>query len=158
VGARPSASKPKVRLGAGILIVSPDGRLLIVQQKHEGVIDWGPLGGGLESGEGIRECAVREAYEESGLRVKLVRLLSVDEFWHAGQLQRVGFVFLAEPDPWPQRVSLPDFDGDTRFLDHRWISEDEVQRFAVKDSWEFWACYWPLDVQETLHRKIDIER
>lgn len=101
-------------------------------------------------GEGIRECAVREAYEESGRRVKRVRLLSVDEFWHAGRLQRVGFVFVAEPDPWPPRVRLPDFDGDTRFLDHRWISEDEVQRFAVTGSWEFWACYWPLDVHETL--------
>ncbi|MGW5362057.1 NUDIX hydrolase [Actinopolymorpha pittospori] len=151
------ADRPRVRLGTGILVVSPESRLLIVQQERGGVVDWGPLGGGLEHGEGIEECAVREAHEESGLRVKLVRLLSVDEFWHRGQLEHVGFVFLAEPDPWPQNVSLPDLDGDTRFLDHRWIAKDEVQHFAVKDSWEFWARHWPLDVRETLFRSLDVE-
>ena len=147
---------PRVRLGAGILVVSPEDRLLIVQQEYDGVVDWGPLGGGLEDGEGIEECAVREAYEESGLRVRLVRLLSVDEFWQADRLDGVGFVFLAEPAPWPQQVSLPDYDGDTRFLDHRWIAQDEVRRYATQDSWEFWARFWPLDVRETLRRRIDL--
>ncbi|MBE1605909.1 NUDIX domain-containing protein [Actinopolymorpha pittospori] len=152
------AHRPVVRPGTGILVVSPESRLLIVQQERDRVVDWGPLGGGLEHGEGIEECAVREAHEESGLRVKLVRLLSVDEFWHLGRLERVGFVFLAEPDPWPQNVSLPIVDGDTRFLDHRWIAKDEVRRFAGKDAREFWACHWPLDVRETLVRRLDVER
>lgn len=82
----------------------------------------------------------------------------MDEFWCAGQLERVGFVFLAEPDPWPQPVSLPAFDGDTRFLAHRWIRKDEVRRFVSEGSREFWACHWPLDVRETLLRRLDLDR
>jgi len=154
---RPRPDKPRVRLGTGILIVSPAGRLLIVQQEHDRVVDWGPLGGALEHGESIEECAIREAYEESGLRVKLRRLLAVDEFWHAGHFEGVGFVFLAEPDPWPQAVVLPASDGATRFLDYRWVTKEEVPRFVANDTWEFWAHHWPLDVQETVMRKHEVE-
>lgn len=150
---RPRPEKPSVRLGTGILIVSPEERLLIVQQEHDGVTDWGPLGGALEAGEGIEECARREAFEESGLRVRLVRLLSVDEFWHGGRFEGVGFVFLASPEPWPQTVSLPEWDGATRFPDHRWVSKSEWPGYTAHDSWEFWSRYWPLDVTETLVRR-----
>jgi ADP-ribose pyrophosphatase YjhB (NUDIX family) len=155
---QPRPEQPRVRLGTGVLVVSPEERLQIVQQEHDGVADWGPLGGALEEGESIEACALREAYEESGLRVKLRRLLSVEEFWHAGRIQGVGFVFLAEPDPWPQAVTIPAFDGPTRFLDYRWVTKEEAPRFAPNFSWEFWARYWPLEVHHTVLRKHEFPR
>ena len=111
-----AGAQSAARAGSGIHVKSPEGRLLIVQQEHGGAKHWGPLGGALEFGETIEECALREAYEESGLRLCLIRLLSVDQFWHAGKFQGVGFHFLAEPDPWPQEVRPPEFDGTTPFF------------------------------------------
>jgi ADP-ribose pyrophosphatase YjhB (NUDIX family) len=95
----------------------PGGRLLIVQQVQDGRPLWGPPVGGMEPGESIEEGALREALEETGLRVRLIRLISVDEFWHAGVFQGVGFNFLAEPNAWPQPVVIPDFGGTVAFLD-----------------------------------------
>jgi ADP-ribose pyrophosphatase YjhB (NUDIX family) len=154
----PRPGKPQVRLGAGVLIVSPEGRLLIVQQERDGVADWGPPGGSLEQGEDIEACAVREALEETGLRVRLLRLLSVDQFWHAGRFEGVGFVFLAEPDPWPQTVRIPAFDGATHFLDHRWITRDEYRDYAPAETWEFWTRTWPADLHETQVRRLEFPR
>lgn len=153
----PREGMPLMQLGAGIHVVSPEGRLLIVQQEHGGVRHWGPLGGGLEYGETIEECALREAYEESGLRVRLLRLISVDQFWHAGQFQGVGFNFLAEPDPWPQDVRIPEFDGTTPFFDYRWVTREEAHAFFPDVDYEFWTQHWPSDVRETLIRRLDFE-
>ena len=119
--------RPRVRLGAATWVLSPEGKLLVVQQEFDGRHTWGCLGGGLEPGETIEECAVREAYEESGLHVRLGRLLYIDQFWRDGEFEHVGFVFLATPDPWPQDVVLPKRDGDALFLAHRWIARDEVE-------------------------------
>ena len=98
--------RQRVIVGCATAIVSPEGEVLIVQQEHDGIRDWGYVGGGLEAGESLEDCAVREAWEESGLRVRIERLINVTEHWRDGTLYGVGFVFLAQPDPWPQDVVL----------------------------------------------------
>ncbi len=150
--------RPRVRLGAGIWVLSPDGKLLIVQQEFDGRRTWGSLGGGLEYGESIEECAVREAHEESGLHVRLVRLLWVDQFWRAGEFEHVGFVFLATPEPWPQTVVLPERDGDTLFLAHRWIDRDEVESIPVTEREPRDRLYdtWPPDIETVTIRRLEV--
>lgn len=146
-----------VGLGAGVYVVTPDQKLLLVEQERNGVRDWGGLGGALEAGESIEQCAVREAYEESGLRVRLVRLLSVDEFWHAGVLEGVGFVFLAEPATWPQVVTLPESDGATLFHRYRWVARDELAVFEGLSRLEICATIWPADLSEPLRRRLEFD-
>ena len=59
-----------------VLPVDRDGRLLLV--RHAGHGDgWGVLGGAVDMGESPAQAAVREAREEIGVDVKLVRLLDV---------------------------------------------------------------------------------
>ena len=154
---RDREGKPLVRLGAGVMILSPEDKLLIVQQENESRVTWGPVGGSLDFGETIEDCAVREAYEECGLRVRVQRVLSIDEFWHAGVFRGVGIVFLAEPEPWPQEVCIPEWDGETRFLDYRWVSRGEVQDYLPDNQWEFWTQFWPTDVTVVLTRRLDFD-
>ena len=64
--------KPQVRVGVAIYIVRPsDGHILMTHRigKH-GTNTWAPPGGHQEFGESPAQTAVREAFEEVGLRLE----------------------------------------------------------------------------------------
>jgi 8-oxo-dGTP pyrophosphatase MutT (NUDIX family) len=149
----PRPNAPLFELGAGCYIVAPDGRLLLVEQERNGIRDWGCVGGGMEKGETIEACAIREAYEETGLRVRLLRLLTVSEFATDDGRQVVGFLFLATPDPWPQDVRLPEMDGQTRFHDYRWCRREDIGSLNVSPS-DLVRELWPPDVATAFMRPL----
>ncbi len=60
---------------AGGVVRDNEGRLLL--QKRADRVAWGFPGGAIELGESAEEAAVREVYEETGLRVKVDSLLGV---------------------------------------------------------------------------------
>lgn len=77
----PNAPKPTrpAHLGANILVICK-GRLLL--ERRWDCERWGLPGGGVKRGEAPRQCAVREMYEETGLRVakqELIPLKFYDE-------------------------------------------------------------------------------
>ena len=64
-------------VGVGTVIVH-EGRVVIVQRGTEPLKgQWSVPGGALEIGETLRQCAVREALEETGLRVEAGEVLEV---------------------------------------------------------------------------------
>ncbi len=64
-----------VRLGVSITLLDEHERVLL-QHRTDG--DWWSLpGGGVDAGETFRQTAVREAREETGLEVEVVKLLGV---------------------------------------------------------------------------------
>src|SRR5512146_2063494 len=67
--------RPLVGVGAVIL---QEGRALLVQRATEPLKgQWSIPGGMLEVGETLRQCAAREALEETGLQVQPVEVLEV---------------------------------------------------------------------------------
>ena len=70
------------RIRAATLVVN-NGELLLVKHVHpiSGSVFWIPPGGGLNAGqESIFQCAAREVHEETGLHVRMGRILYVREF------------------------------------------------------------------------------
>ncbi len=64
-------------VGVGAIIVE-DGRVLLVKRGHAPLLgEWSIPGGVLEVGETVREAAMREACEETGLTVEPRELLGV---------------------------------------------------------------------------------
>jgi 8-oxo-dGTP diphosphatase len=89
---------------------------------HEG--KWNGLGGKLESGETPEECAIREVWEESGLRVREPQLKGIITFpGFAGDDDWYTFLFVIE-----------DFDGeliDSPEGELAWIPDDELHTLPL---------------------------
>lgn len=62
------------RTAGRMFVLDPGNRLLLVHERREiGSVEshWITPGGGVEDGETLAEAAVREVYEETGLRIAL---------------------------------------------------------------------------------------
>ena len=69
----------KHRISAGVLALR-DNRILLVRHFRSGIHDfWAGPGGGVEGAEQLHEAAEREAFEETGLRVRAKALAYIDE-------------------------------------------------------------------------------
>ena len=65
-----TAGRPQ--LGVGVLLLR-EGKILLGRRRgSHGEGTWAPPGGHLESGEGVEQCARREAREETGLELDRV--------------------------------------------------------------------------------------
>ncbi|MDR0570434.1 MAG: NUDIX hydrolase [Clostridiales Family XIII bacterium] len=104
--------------GVRVAVIDEDGRLLLVRQRHEGREIWMLPGGAIEDGEDAAAAAVREVFEETGLRIKPGRLI-----WHVEEAspsrgQRFVNYFLAESYEGTAALgSDPEFDADSQLLD-----------------------------------------
>lgn len=66
-------------IGVGAVIVG-DGRALLIRRGQAPLMgEWSLPGGVLECGETLREAAIREAQEETGLMVEVAEMLGVYE-------------------------------------------------------------------------------
>ena len=77
-------------------------RILLTRRADNGL--WCLPGGQMESGESVVEACEREVWEETGLRIRVTRLVTVTsnphrllEYPDGNRYQVVGLCFLAEP-------------------------------------------------------------
>ncbi|MDF2655608.1 MAG: hydrolase [Bacillota bacterium] len=114
----------------GVRVVLPDeaGRILMVRQSHEGNDIWMVPGGGIEENENAAQAAVREVQEETGLIIKVKRLL-----WHVEEVseqrgQRFVNFFLGEITGGELGLgSDPEFDENGQVLrEVRFLSRKEI--------------------------------
>lgn len=103
-----TATLPRKRMAAGVLLSDALGRVLLVEPSYKP--DWEIPGGSVEAGESPYRAAAREVQEELGLVVTPGRLLVTD--WvppRANRTEGLMMVFdggLATPE-WTDRIQLP---------------------------------------------------
>jgi ADP-ribose pyrophosphatase YjhB (NUDIX family) len=64
-------------------VVVKDAKILIGEDTRKGEAVYGVPGGHWESGETLKECAIREVREESGVICKNINLISVHDFFRS---------------------------------------------------------------------------
>lgn len=57
------------------IVVDRSGRILLQRRGDNGM--WAPPGGGMELGESVTQCAIRETLEETGIAVRVVGMVGV---------------------------------------------------------------------------------
>ena len=68
------------RVGVGLLLVDAQGCVLLTLRKRSPEAGcWSIVGGKVDFLENLEQCAVREAREEAGVEVELIRLLCVTD-------------------------------------------------------------------------------
>ena len=72
----------KIRLGCSAAIFDERGRIFLTRRADNG--QWCLPGGRMESGESVAEACEREVWEETGLHVRVTRLVGV--YSHPDQL------------------------------------------------------------------------
>ncbi len=75
----PGEPVPVLRVAAYVVVVR-DGAVLLARYTGSDPPRWSLPGGGLDHGEDPRDAAVREVEEETGYRVELRQLLTVESF------------------------------------------------------------------------------
>lgn len=118
-------------VGVGAVIIN-QGRVALVKRGHAPLLgEWSIPGGLLETGETLRQCAEREALEETGLGVRATELLGVFERLVPDNEKRMRYHyvlidFLCEVVSGEMRA-----DGDAD--DARWFSVDEVGKLPLPE-------------------------
>jgi 8-oxo-dGTP diphosphatase len=75
---QPSVAAPRV--GVGVLLVDSQQRVLLtLRRRAPEAGSWSILGGKVDYLERLEDCAIREAREEAGVEVELIRLLCVTD-------------------------------------------------------------------------------
>ena len=115
-------------IGVGAIIVE-NGRVVLVKRGHPPLLgEWSIPGGVLEIGEMLREAAVREAREETGLMVEPGEILGVyDRILREGERLQYHYVLI---DFLCRRVSgeiRPGSDAD----EVRWFRRDEIDALRL---------------------------
>ena len=85
-------NKDKFTIGAFAIILDKEDRILLCHRRDRDI--WNLPGGSLEKGESPWECVKREVKEETGLDVKIVRLVGI---YSKPNKDEIVFQFLCEP-------------------------------------------------------------
>ncbi len=149
-----AAAEPVLRSAARVLLIDDRDRLLLFRGRDPARPDlpayWFTVGGGLDPGETAQQGALRETYEETGLRLTPADLVGpvwqeVAEFPFEGCNYRQSQVFfVARVETW--QVDTSAFaEVEARTIDsHRWWSAAELD--AANE------VYYPLRLPELLRR------
>lgn len=65
-----TVQQPEVRVGVGVMLLAPNGYVLMCRQGSHGEGEWSFPGGHLEFSETVLDCARRECQEELGVVLK----------------------------------------------------------------------------------------
>ena len=106
----------------------------ILLSRNQGYDFWYPGGGEWEPEEDLLQCATREAFEETGHKIKVLDLMYVQEFYISKEERNLELFFLAEPlsaSTTDHTHEDMDKGGHVQVEENRWFGEEEMKTVKV---------------------------
>ncbi|MFA5061305.1 MAG: NUDIX hydrolase [Candidatus Pacearchaeota archaeon] len=108
-----------------------DGKVLLVNSKYDDGEYYLFPGGGVEFGETIEEGAIRETFEETGFKVKIEKLIHINEFIYKEDWNKrsITAFFLASP----KEESLENISNDNgKIKTVEWIDISKLEDLDIR--------------------------
>ena len=127
---RKKVGKDKIILNFTCGILSQSGKILLQKRADKGT--WGLPGGALELGESALEALVREFYEETGVEVRVEKLLNVytkysDSYPNGDEAQVLTILYLVSSET---SISINFFTSDET-LEFGFFDHSDIQNIAI---------------------------
>ena len=127
-------------IGVGVIVFRGDDVLLIQRGKEPNTHAWSIPGGRQRLGEKVRETAVREIREETGIEIEMLGLVDVIDFIDDPQFHYTLIDYAAH---WQAGDIRPGSDA----LDARWVPMEELDQYelwsetrrVIDAAWEKWG-------------------
>lgn len=130
---RPLVMEKKYRFQIRVTgIVIENDKLLLVRQKVNPQRGWSLPGGRLEQQETIEDAIIREIYEETGLRTRLLRLLYVAEI---PEHQLIHMTFQLQKIDGMLRLPSNEFDANP-ISDVKFAAFDELVQYGFSERFQ----------------------
>ena len=84
--------RPRFRMAVAALVFDEQGRILLFKHTYR-KLDWGIPAGGLEYGEQPKDAMIREFFEETGMTIRVERLLLAES---SRYFQHVSLIYLCK--------------------------------------------------------------
>jgi 8-oxo-dGTP pyrophosphatase MutT (NUDIX family) len=112
--------------GAACICMNEGKLLMVLQGKPEEEKLWSVPSGGLEAGETLEMCCIREVWEETGYRISILEKLHAKEGVSFGISYKVQY-FLASVTSGSPVIQDPD----GLIYDIRWVSLEELDQLTL---------------------------
>ena len=123
-------------VGVGVLLVRDNTLLLIKRKYNPDAGYWSIPGGHLDLGEEVQMAAEREAYEETGFKVKVTKLAGIIDKIMYDDKGKIEYhyvllnFFVEQIDGDEYQAPVPDDDA----LDARFVQFDQLKNYKLTES------------------------
>jgi 8-oxo-dGTP diphosphatase len=108
-----------------------DNKVLLVNSKYDDGEYYLFPGGGVEHGETIREAAIRETLEETGINIDIKKVLHINEFIYRNNWDKrsITIFFLSEVNSKDEREVL---DDEGKIKEVVWVDLKDLEKIDIR--------------------------
>lgn len=125
-------NNPRVRYGARGIIIREDGKIAIFNKSNKN--EYKLPGGGVDKGEDIKEAFKREALEETGCEIEIIKELgTIEEHKSLDNFKQISYLFVGKvlKDNNQLELTQKEKDEGAKLL---WVDEKEGLRLITECS------------------------